>query len=110
MAQKMEAAIEWRNMQGVKVTFSLDIDATKVAQVLEVSHTHGDIIGGEYPQRLIQIDGMDKIKFQELLYGKLEEYGKVSIDVLQPKTGFSISNLVCSKKPLLIRRNRTNSR
>ena len=45
VAQRMEAAIERRNMQGGKGTFSLDIDATKVAQVLEVSHVHGDIIG-----------------------------------------------------------------
>ena len=93
----MEAAIKWRKMQGVKVTFSFVIDATKVAQLLEVSHTHGDIIGGEYPQHLIQIDGMDKIKVQELLDGKLEEYGKVSIDVFQPKADFLLSNLVCSK-------------
>ena len=98
----MEAAIEWRKMQGVNVAFYIDIDATKVAQVLEVSHMHGDIIGGEYPQHLIQMDGTDNIKVQELLDGKLEEYGKVSIDVLQPKTGFSLSNLVCSKKSLLI--------
>ena len=77
----MEAAIEWRKMQGVKVTFSLVIDATKFAQLLEVSHTHVDIIGGEYPQHLIQIDGMDKINVQELLDGNLEEHGKVYISI-----------------------------
>ena len=75
----MEAAIEQRNMQGGERTFSLAIDATKVAQVLEVSHAHGAIIGGEYTQHMIPIDGMDKIKVQELLDGKLEEYGKVYI-------------------------------
>ena len=42
-------------------------------------HTHGSIIGREYPQYLIPIDGVDNIKVQELLDGKLEEYGKVSI-------------------------------
>ena len=72
VAQKMEAAIKRRKMQGGKGTFSLAIDATKVAQVLEVSHAHGAIIGEEYPQHLITIDGMDKIKVKELLDGKLE--------------------------------------
>ena len=36
VAQRMEADIEWRKMQGGKITVSLAIDATKVAQVLEV--------------------------------------------------------------------------
>ena len=73
VAQRMEAAIERRKMQGVKGKNSLAIDATKVAQVLEVSHAYGAIIGGEHPQQLIPIDGMDKIKVQELLDGKLED-------------------------------------
>ena len=47
VAQRMEAAIERRNMQGGKGTFSLAIDATEVPQVLEVSHAHGAIIDGE---------------------------------------------------------------
>ena len=46
VAQRMEAAIEQKNMQGGKETFTLAIDAKKVAQVLEVSHAHGAIIGG----------------------------------------------------------------
>ena len=46
VAQRMEDAIKRRNMQGGKGKFSLDIDATKVAQVLDVSHVHGAIIGG----------------------------------------------------------------
>ena len=46
---------------------------------MEVSHAHEAIIGGEYPQKLIPIDGMDKIKVQDILDGKLEKYGKVSI-------------------------------
>ena len=50
LAQRMEAAIKRRNMQGDKGTFSIAIVATKVAQVLEMSHAHGSIIGGEYPQ------------------------------------------------------------
>ena len=79
MAQRIEAAIEWRKIQGGKETCSIAIDATKVAQFLEVSHAHGDIIGGEYPHHLVPFDGMDKIKVQELLDGKLEEYRKVSI-------------------------------
>ena len=57
----------------------LDTDTTEVAKVLEVLHVHGAIIDGEYPHQLIPIDGMDKIKVQQLLDGKLEEYGKVSI-------------------------------
>ena len=73
MAQRIEAAIEWRKIQGGKETCSIAIDATKVAQVLEVSHEHGDIIGGEYPHHLVPFDGMDKIKVQELLDGKLED-------------------------------------
>ena len=76
----MEAAIKRRNMLGGKGTFSLAIDATKVAQVLEVSHAHGAINGGEHTQHMIPIDGMDNIKVQELWDGKLEEYGKVSIE------------------------------
>ena len=47
---------------------------------MEVSHAHGGIIGGEYPQHLITIDGMNKIKVQEILDGNLEEYEKVTID------------------------------
>ena len=77
----MEAAIEWRKTKGGKGTFSLDIDATKVAQVLEVSHAHVAIIGGEHPKHLIPIDGMDKINVQELLDGNLEEHGKVYISI-----------------------------
>ena len=66
-------------MQGDKGTFSLAIDATKVDQVLEVLHAHGAIIGGKHSHNLITIDGIDKIKVQDLLDGKLEEYGKVYI-------------------------------
>ena len=68
----METTIEWRKMQVVKGKFSLAIDATRVAQVLDVLHMHG-------AQHLIPIDGMDKIKVQDILDGKLEEYGKISI-------------------------------
>ena len=75
----MEAAIKRRSMQGDKGKFSLSVYVTKVAQVLEVSHAHGAIIVGEYPHHLITIDGMDKIKVQDILDGKLEEYGKISI-------------------------------
>ena len=46
VVQRMEADIEWRKMQGGKGTFSLYIDATKFAQVLEVLRAHGAIIGG----------------------------------------------------------------
>ena len=38
VAQRMEDAIKQKNMQYVKGTFSIAIDGTKVAQVLEVSH------------------------------------------------------------------------
>ena len=37
-AQRMEAAIKHKNMEGGKRKISLAIDATKVAQVLEVLH------------------------------------------------------------------------
>ena len=43
----LQAAIERKNMQGGKGKFSLAIDKTQVAQVLEVSHVNGAIIGGE---------------------------------------------------------------
>ena len=43
----MEDAIERRKMQGDKGTFSPAIDETKFAQVLEVLHEHGAIIGRE---------------------------------------------------------------
>ena len=79
VAQRIEAAIGQRKMKGGKGNFYLAINATKVAQVLEVSHAHRAIIDGEYPHHLITIDSMDKIKVQELLYGKLEKYGKISI-------------------------------
>ena len=46
VAQSMETFIERINMQGGKGIFSLAIDATKVAKVLEVSHAHGAIIDG----------------------------------------------------------------
>ena len=47
VAQSMENAIKHRKMQVFKGIFSLSIDATKVAQVLEVSHAHGTIIDVE---------------------------------------------------------------
>ena len=70
VAQRMEAVIEKRNIQGCEGTCFLAIDATKVAQVLEVSHAYGAIIGEEYPHNLIPIDGMDNIKVQDILDGK----------------------------------------
>ena len=68
----MKDVIKRRKMQGGKGIFSLAIYATEVAQVLEVSHAHVAIIGREYPEHLIPIDGMDNIKVQEILDGKLE--------------------------------------
>ena len=81
MAQRMEVVIERRNIQGYKGTFSIAIDATKVAQVLEVSHAHGAIIGGEYSQHLIPIYGMDNIKLQEIWVGNWKSAGRSLLTV-----------------------------
>ena len=72
MAQRMETSVKRRKMQGGKGNVYLAINSTKVAEVSEVSHMHGAIIGVKYPQHLIPIDITDKIKVRKLLDGKLE--------------------------------------
>ena len=60
IVSRMEAAISIRKkVFGKQVPFSLAIDTTKVPQLLEVSHRYKSIIGGEYPNHMIDIKGKD---------------------------------------------------
>ena len=76
----MEADIErQRNPNGTRPTISLAIDATKVSSVLEVSHEHKAIFGGEFPSHIIDIAGKTKEDVRDILDGKSDEYGKVNL-------------------------------
>ena len=77
---RMEADIDRRrNPDGTRPTFSLAIDSTKVSSVLEVSHGHNAIFGGELPSHIIDISGNTKEGVRDILDGKSDEYGKVNL-------------------------------
>ena len=59
----------------MSVAFSLSIDATKVPQVIEASTGYKAIIGGEYPNHLIDIKGKSKEEVDAILDGKDKRYG-----------------------------------
>ena len=57
IVSRMKAAISIRRkVFGKQVPFSLEIDTTKVPQLLEVSHRYKSIIGGEYSNHMIEIE------------------------------------------------------
>jgi len=75
----MGEAIDCRKPKdGGSPPFHLAMDATKVPQVLEASYGHKAIIGGEYPNHLIDIDGKSKEEVRAILDGKSKEHGKIS--------------------------------
>ena len=66
----MEAAISIRKkVFGKQVPFSLAINTTKLPQLLEVSHRYKSIIGGEFPNHMIEIEGKTKGQINLLLDG-----------------------------------------
>ena len=74
--QRMEDAIERRKIQGGRGTFYLAIDSTLLMQLMLLKYWRCCMrielsLAGNTPQHLIPIDGMYKIKDQELLDGKL---------------------------------------
>ena len=44
-----------------------------------MSHAHGCIIGGEHPKHFIPIEDMTKEKVEEILDGKSDIHGNISI-------------------------------
>ena len=50
-----------------KCSFSLAIDATKVARLVELARGYGAILGGEYPQHIISIEGMKEEKVKMIM-------------------------------------------
>ena len=70
IVNRMEAAISiMKKVFGKQVPFSLAIVATKVPQLLEVSHRYKSIIGGEYLNHVIEIEGKTKGQINLLLDG-----------------------------------------
>ena len=70
IVSREEAAISIRkNIFGKQVPFSLEIDAIKVPQLHEVSHRYKSIIGGEYLNHMIEIEGKTKGQIVLLLDG-----------------------------------------
>ena len=56
-------------MFGKQVPFSLVIDATKLPQLLELSHRYKSTIGNEYPNHMIEMEGKTKCQINLLLDG-----------------------------------------
>ena len=59
--------------------YSLSIDATKVAKVLEVSHAHSSLFGGASPQDKVHIDGKTKQEILDIMDGKSVEHGNITL-------------------------------
>jgi len=57
---------------GKSLAFSLAIDATKTPVLLEVAAGYRAVVGGEYPQHLIDIEGMSKQDVRKILDGASE--------------------------------------
>ena len=76
----MEAAIQLRQTSnGAPVAFALAIDATKVPQVIETSLDYKSIVGGEYLNHLIGVEGKEKEGVQAILEGKDPKLGKITV-------------------------------
>lgn len=75
---RMEAAIARRSKSnGAQVSFSLAIDATKVPTVIEASSGYKAIVGGEFPNHLIDVETKSKEEIQDIIDGKSKEYGTI---------------------------------
>ena len=71
--KRMDEAIQRRSDNGGKsLAFSLAIDATKTPVLLEVAAGYRAVVGGEYPQHLIDIEGMSKQDVRKILDGASE--------------------------------------
>ena len=57
---------------GVPVTFSLAIDATKVAKVLEASALHKSIIGGAFTNHVFDISDLTNDDIENVISGTSE--------------------------------------
>ena len=57
---------------GMPVTFSLDIDATKVEKVLEVSASNKETIGGAFPNHVFDISDLPKDDINNVIAGTSE--------------------------------------
>eukprot|EP00957_Ditylum_brightwellii_P005361 409184-Ditylum_brightwellii.AAC.1 len=73
----MAAAIKHRSVDGILGLFALAIDATKLSSVAESLAGYMAITGFEHPNALIDIRGVTKEDVQEILDGKLPQYGKL---------------------------------
>jgi len=66
---RMVNAAKDRAVDGSPVTFSLAIDATKVAKVCEISSAYQALVGGGYPNHNVNIAGMDSDDVKSILNG-----------------------------------------
>ena len=57
---------------GVPVTFSLDIDATKLEKIIEVSDLNKVIIGGTFPNHVLDISDLPKYDVNNVIAGTSE--------------------------------------
>ena len=88
----MTQAIWRRKKDGLPSSFSLAIDATKNAKVLEVSHAHGKVIGGAHPHHLVDIEGRTKRDVQDILDGKSKAHSKITVASEIKVTAMSFQN------------------
>ena len=80
LAKRIDAAIERRlNNGGAPLAFGIAIDATKVAQNLEVSSGFGAILGGEHPLQFIRIQDKTKEDVTNILDGKDVSIGEIPL-------------------------------
>jgi hypothetical protein len=80
VVERMIAAIKRRsNGDGKMPSFSLAIDATKVASVLEASSGYQAILGGAHPSHLIDIKNKTKYEVRDILDGKSKNHGKIEL-------------------------------
>ncbi len=67
MLQRMERAITRCAILGEVLSFSLAIDATKVAPVIDVSTSHKAIMGGAFPNHMISTIDLDRNEIKAIL-------------------------------------------
>jgi len=59
------------------VTFTIGVDATKVAPSLELSARYQVVLGGEHPNDIIPINGKSKEEVKAILDGTSRDYGEI---------------------------------
>jgi hypothetical protein len=87
------------------VTFSLAIDATKVAKVLEVSSTYKAIIGGTHPNHMVSVNDLSEDDIAAILNGtsksiSIEDATEVKVAIMSLQTtrgGVSPSVIVAAR-------------